>query len=103
MSDSYTPETTLAEARDDGRRQGLAIAAVGVALAAFLNLLGLEKDILAVVLAVAALSGSRTYKVRRRSFIALGLVLLHLALSTVLLLLYREELGQLVQLLYKLG
>lgn len=105
MSDSSTQAvpTDLAEARDEGRRQGLAVAALGVALVSFLNLLGAEKDILAIVLAAMALSGSQTYQVRRRSFIAIGVAVLHLITIAVVLLLFQDELGQLIQLLIKLG
>jgi hypothetical protein len=102
-SSTQTPHAGLAEARDEGRRQGLAIAALALGLISFLNLLGAEKSILAIVLAAIAMSGSGSGAVRRRSLAAIGLALLHLLTVAVVLVLFREELGQLIQLLQKLG
>ena len=64
--------TDVALAREDGRRQGLAIAALALALVSFLNLLGGEKSVLAIVLAVSAMSGSVSTQIRRRSLIAIA-------------------------------
>jgi hypothetical protein len=102
-SSTQTPHAGLAEARDEGRRQGLAIAALALGLISFLNLLGAEKSILAIVLAAIAMSGSGSGAVRRRSLAAIGLALLYLLTVAVVLVLFREELGQLIQLLQKLG
>lgn len=93
----------LVHARDNGRREGFAIAALALALISFLNLLSLEKSILAIVLAVTAMSGPASRRVKRRSLIALGLAVLHIVTIAVVLVLFRDELGQLIQLLHKLG
>jgi len=104
MTDStQAVQRDVAEARDQGRRQGLAIAALALSLIAFLNLLGAEKSILAIVLAIGAMSGSVSRQVRRRSFAAIGLAILHLVTIGVVLMLFQDELGQLVELLQKLA
>lgn len=105
MIDSSTQAAPadVTQARDDGRRQGLAIAALALGLIAYLNLLGAEKSILAIVLAAMAMSGSGSRLVRRRAFAAIGLALLHLLTIGVVLVLFQDELGQLIQLLNKVS
>lgn len=102
-SSMQDPHSDLARARDDGRRQGLAIAALAASLVAYLNLLGAEKSILAIVLATIAISGSGSRLVRRRSLMAIGLSLIHIATIIAVLVIFRDELGELVQLLSQLG
>ena len=53
MSDTSYAGSTY----EDGRRAGLAVAAFALAITAFVNLLGLEKSLLAGVLAILALQG----------------------------------------------
>jgi uncharacterized BrkB/YihY/UPF0761 family membrane protein len=104
MTDSTEAvQRDVAAARNQGRRQGLAIAALALGLVSFLNLLGAEKSILAIVLAISAMSGSVSRQVRRRSLAAIGLAILHLVTIGVVLVLFQEELGQLVELLQKLA
>jgi hypothetical protein len=104
MTDNaQTAQRDLTEARGQGRRQGLAISALAVGLVSFLNLLGAEKSILAIVLAISAMSGAASRQVRRRSLAAIGLALLHLVTVGIVLVLFQDELGQLVRLLHKLG
>lgn len=102
-SNTQDPHPALAQAWDDGRRQGLAIAALATGLAAYLNLLGAEKSILAIVLAVTAMSGSGSRLVRRRSLIAIGLSVIHIATVVAVLVIFWGELGELVRLLSTLG
>jgi hypothetical protein len=97
------PHFDLAQAQDEGRRQGLAIAALAAALVAFLNLLGAEKSILAIVLATVAMSGSSSRLVRRRSLIAIGLAAMYIATMVAVLVIFRNELAELVRLLSTLG
>ena len=105
MSNSSTQAAPadLAQAHEDGRRQGLAIAALALGMVSFLSLLGAEKSILAAVLAVSAMSGSGSRLVRQRSLIAIGLALLHLVTIGVVLVFFWDEFGQLIQLLNKLS
>lgn len=93
----------IARVRDNGRREGLAVAALALGLVSFLNLLGAEKSVLAIVLATMALSRSSTKTVQRRSFIAIGLALLHMVTIAVVLVLFQEELGQFIHSLHKLS
>ena len=102
-SSTREPHSDLARARDDGRRQGLAIAALATSLVAFLNLLGAEKSILAIVLATIAMTGTGSRLVRRRALMAIGLSLIHMATIVAVLVIFRDELGELVQLLSTLG
>ena len=90
MSDSSAP-TFIEDAdrqRDEGRRQGLAIAALALGLVSFVNLLGAEKTILAMVLAVIAMSGSTVRIVRHRAMIAIGLSVLQVVTILFVLLAY---------------
>jgi hypothetical protein len=91
------------QARAQGRAEAFAIAAIAVALISFLNLLGAEKSVLAIVLAVGAMSHTSAKAIRRRALSAIGLAILHIVTLAVVLTLYRDELGALVQLLYKLS
>jgi hypothetical protein len=100
---AHASPAEVTRAHEDGRREGMAIAALAVAMIAFLNLLGAEKSILAAVLAVLAMSGSRSKAVRQRSLIAIGLAMLHIATIVIVLVFFWEELGHLVQSLNKLG
>lgn len=93
----------LAQARDEGRRQGLAIAALALGFISFVNLFGAEKSLLAILLAAIAMTGSSSPVVRRRSLAALGLAALYLVTIVVVLLLYQNEFGQLARLMQKLG
>lgn len=95
--------TEVVDAREDGRREGLAVAALAVALISFLNLLSAEKSILAIVLALMAMSGSASRSVRRRSSIAIGLAVLQIVTIAVVLVLFQDELGQLIEALHKLS
>ena len=102
-SSTQDPHSDLAQARNDGRSQGLAIAALATSLIAFLNLLGTEKSILAIVLATVAMTSTGSRLVRRRSLMAIGLALIHIATMVAVLVIFRDELGELIQLLSTLG
>jgi hypothetical protein len=88
----------------EGRRLGLATAALAVSVVAFVNLLGVEKSVLAAVLAVLSLQGAQPLsRVLRRSRTALIIAAAHAVTILAILLLFHEKLMQLVQLLQKLG
>lgn len=103
MTDNGTQNGSFAQGQDDGRRQGLAIAALALGLVSFVNLLGAEKAILAIVLAAIAMSGSKAKLVRRRASIAIGLSLLYVVTIAIVLVLFHDELGQFIQLAETLG
>ncbi len=93
----------IADARDNGRREGLAMAALALSLVSFLNLLGAEKSILAIVLAVMAMSHSTSKTAHRRSLIAISLALVHIVTIAVVLVLFQDELGEFIQTVNKLS
>jgi hypothetical protein len=102
-NDGETAGPTVARAWAAGRREGLAIAALALGLVAFLNLLGAEKSLLALVLAGLALSGGGAGRARRRAWLAIGLAALHLVTIAVVLVVFRDKLGELLGLLRTLG
>jgi len=91
-------------AYEDGRRFGLATAALALGVVSFVNMLGIEKSILAIVLAILAMQGAgfRT-AVLRRGRTALILASVHVITSVVVLVIFRARLMELVQLLHKLS
>lgn len=95
--------TEVAQARDEGRREALALTALAVSLVSFLNLLGAEKSILAIVLAILAIKGGGIPAVRQRASLAIGFAALHICTVLVVIVLFQEELGELVDLLRKLA
>lgn len=94
---------SLAGARLQGRKQGLAAAALALGLLSFLNLLGAEKAILALVLGFAALSGATDTGVRRRSLAAIGLAAIYLVSVVIVLVVFRDRLADLIEALNALG
>ncbi|GEM_PF-1399218 len=96
-------DTPPRDARALGRAEGLAGAALAIALLAFVNLLGAEKGLLALVLGFVALRGAAGGRARTWARIAIGLGALQLVTVALVVLLFREEIGQLLALLAKLG
>jgi len=87
-----------------GVRAGLATSALALAAVAFLNLLGLEKSMLAIVLAVLALRGNiAPPAATRRGRAALALAAAHLVTFIVLITIFHDYLGHLIQAMAKLG
>lgn len=103
QNDGQYAQPELATTLDRGRREGFAIAAIVLSFVSFINLLGAEKSILAITLAVLALSGSKEESARRRSFIAIGLSLLQILTILVVILIFRDQFGELIRLLHRLG
>jgi len=100
LSDSSHAGSTY----EDGRRAGLAVAAFALAVMSFVNLLGLEKSLLAGVLAILALQGRLPGMPApgwARPAIAIAVV--HAITFVTVLILLRDKLGQLLLLLHKLG
>jgi hypothetical protein len=88
----------------EGRRTGLAIAALAASIVAFINLLGMEKGILAVVLSVLALRGAApATRARRLALAALGIAFLYVLTFVIVLILFHEKLGELIRMLQQLG
>lgn len=99
MTDEMTQVERAAYSR--GRGEGLAIAALAVGGVAFINLLGAEKALLALILAMSALGlrdGSST-----KAVAAISLSCLYLVTMAGVLIVYRDKIGPLVRLLKDLG
>lgn len=90
-------------AYEEGRRAGLAIAALALAILSFINLLGVEKSILALVLAVIAMYGAGGQDARRWGRLAVVLAAVHIVAFAAVIVLFHQKLGQLILLLHKLG
>jgi hypothetical protein len=104
MSDPSVVSVAERAAYREGQRAGLAVAALAVAIVAFLQLLGVEKSLLAVVLGALSLRGAATRGPLRswgRAAIIVGIV--HVVLVIVLLIVFHDTFVQLLHLLRKFG
>lgn len=102
MSDS--PDTSAARiaAYQDGKRAGLAIAALAIAILAFIDLLNVEKSILAIVLAILALRGTTDHGVVRRwARSAIVIAIVQVIALAVLITIYHSVFVQVFRLLQK--
>jgi hypothetical protein len=86
-----------------GRRDGLALGALALALVAFVNVLSLEKAVLAAVLAVLALKAAPGAPASRRAQWALGIAVFYVVSWLALLVIFHERFFRLLQLLQQLG
>jgi hypothetical protein len=90
-------------AQRQGRSEGLAFGAVALGIVAFINLLGAEKGILAAALGVLARRHATSNPARRRGAVAITLGVVQLATIMVVLALFRDRIGELLDLLKTLG
>jgi hypothetical protein len=88
---------------DRGRREAYATSALILSLVSFVNLLGAEKSILALVLAAFALRGAAPPAARKRGLVAVAIAAVHLITIVLVIALLRDELGELLNLLRQLG
>lgn len=86
-----------------GRSEGLAIAALALGVLSFIQLLGMEKALLAMVLGGLALRGAVTARSRRQAWTALALGAAYLVITVSVLLLFQDRLAELIRLLQTLG
>jgi hypothetical protein len=104
MSDQLATTERVEAAFREGRRIGLATGAIALSLASFLNLLGLEKSLLAGVLAILALRGVAASRiVLQRGRAALVIAAVHVVTVVMVIALFHDKLLQLIRLLQKLG
>jgi len=96
-----TPADAAAAAR--GRSQAYATAALVAGCVAFINLLGAEKALLAIVFAALALRGSLSRAGRTRAWIAIGLGVLQPITLIAVLLIFHDKAARLFLLLKDLG
>lgn len=91
-------------AYQEGRRAGLALAALAASLVAFLSLLGLEKALLAMALAYLASRGAvHSSRSRRLAGWALLISLLYTGLFATVLIVFHAKLAEIIRLLQQLG
>ena len=89
------------EAFREGKRVGLAIAAIAVSAVAFVSLLGIEKAMLAIVLAILASRGAALKShTRRLGSVAIGLAALYVVTFAVVMALFHDKLDELFRLLH---
>lgn len=87
-----------------GRQAGLALGALAVSAVAFISLLGLEKAILGIVLAVLALRGMAPGSPDRRiSVAAIAIACVYAVTFVIVMILFREKFFELGRLLQQLG
>lgn len=95
------------DAYDAGRRAGLSIGALAASLVAFVSLLGLEKALLALTLAILALAGGRRgggrRSGRRMAACAIGVSCVYIVTYAVILIVFRSQLAKLLHLMQQLG
>jgi hypothetical protein len=97
-------EDQFAQAFDAGRRAGLATAAMALSLVAFFSLLGAEKALLAIALAVLARRGSQPGSAGRRlATVAIGVATVFLVSIAFILIMFWDELVGLVLYLRQLS
>jgi ABC-type multidrug transport system fused ATPase/permease subunit len=88
----------------EGRRTGLAIGALAASAVAFISLLGIEKALLAIVLAILAMRGAApSTPARRLAWGSLGVALLYVLTFVAVMALFHERLGELVRLLQQMA
>ena len=109
MSNAPTVQSEdVAAAYRRGRRAGLATAAIALAVIAYVNLLGIEKSLLALVLAAMALKGSLLPAISRtRTWIAIALASVHAVTVVAIVVVYADKLAELarrvIELYHSLG
>ncbi|MHB8902116.1 MAG: hypothetical protein ACYC6Y_25440, partial [Thermoguttaceae bacterium] len=104
MSTGTDLRAELSDAFYAGRRMGFAISALVLSLVGFLTLLGTEKAILAIVLGGLAIRGSAGGSLTRRLGItAIALASLFLVTVAVVLVVFRDQLLEIVVTLQKLS
>jgi hypothetical protein len=105
------PESTHSPQRDpleaayhSGRRVGLATAALALSATSYINLLGAEKSILAIVLAALAMQGADAVPVAwSRGRTAIVIAAVHLVVIVAVLALFHDKLSELIHLLRRLS
>jgi hypothetical protein len=98
------PPDPVQAAYNSGRRHGLAISALALSIVAFISLLGVEKALLAMTLALLSRRGAiRSEPTRRLGTLAIILNCAYIALFILIALIYWPKLGELLHLMQQLG
>jgi hypothetical protein len=102
--ESTVAKDQLVQAFEDGRRAGLATAALALSVVAFFSLLGAEKALLAIALGVLARRGSQPGSAGRRlATMAIGVGTVFLITIAFVLIAFWNELVGLVNYLRQLS
>jgi len=89
---------TVEAAYARGRNAGFATAAMALAVVSYVNLLGIEKSLLAITFAVIALKGAaQLSSARRRIWAALALAAIHAITVIVVVVVYADKLALLAR------
>jgi hypothetical protein len=103
-SSQVPPRDPVQTAYRDGRRIGLATGALALSVVSFVNMFGFEKSVLAIVLAILAMQGTEPLGIAiRRGRTALVLASAHVITIVVVLVMFRDKLVELLNLLHKLS
>lgn len=94
------PQTAHQSAYSAGRRDGLALGALALSLLAFVNLLSLEKALLAAALATLALKAAPGGRLARW---ALGVAGLYIVTWITVMIVFHDKVAKLLQLFQQLG
>jgi hypothetical protein len=98
-----TQTETVEAAYERGRSVGFATAAVALAVVAYVNLLGIEKSLLAIALAIVALKRiSPPTFVRTRIRVALALATVHALTVAVIVVVFADKIALLARQVIKL-
>jgi hypothetical protein len=104
MTVEQQQQEQIAEAFDAGRRTGFGVSALALSLVAFLSMLGAEKAVLAIVLGALAMRGTKRGAVARRLGIAaIGMAAVFLATLAVVLVVFWDQLVELIRILERLS
>lgn len=106
MATSDDSAAQSAAAYREGRSAGLAIGALSMAAVAYINLLSLEKSLLAIVLAWIVLSRAARGPARTRAGWALGIAIAHVVIwvaAIIYFVYFTDGFAKLVQMLGRLG
>ncbi len=104
MAETNSSTMPADAAYEAGRRAGLATGALALSIAAFINLLGLEKSLLAIVLAAMALRGGEVgTKLRGFARAAIVIAAVHVVTVVTVVAVFHERLAELIRLLRQLG
>lgn len=101
---AQTLEDHMQAAYTEGRRSGLAISALAVAAVSFITLLGMEKVLLALVLAVVALRGAKkTTSARKLAILAIVVAAVYELTWWTIIALYHDKLMEIIHIMQRLG
>jgi hypothetical protein len=106
MSDSIQvpPRDPVQDAYQNGRRIGLATGALALSVVSFVNLFGIEKSVLAIVLAILAIQGAEPVAAAiRRGRTALLIASVHIITFAVVLVIFRDKVMELLHFLHELN